>query len=123
MAGRASSRAPSVRGYALAFGAPSVRGSRSRPRGPRARHPQGGTTDVQSILMPKEQFPTKMAAATWLREHNRRSRPLEDSGKVRPGRYWRARQYDPRPGYRKRTIRFGESGIKAVIEVRGARRR
>jgi hypothetical protein len=98
-----------------------ARGERFKGQ-PRSSHPRGGTTDVQSVLLPKAQYPTPREAAAWLRDHNFRAREIEDSGKVREGRYWRARQYDPRPGYRKRTIPFGDSGILAVTEARGPRR-
>ena len=90
----------------------------------KADHPRGGTTEVQSVLLPKALFPTKRSAITWLRAQPKpfKADRIEDSGKVRPGHYWRARQFDPRRGVRHRIKAFGSEGIKAVIEAKGRRK-
>lgn len=87
----------------------------------KADHPRGGTTEIQSVLLPKEKFPTKADAAIWLVAQKKpfRADRIDDSGKVRAGRYWRARQFDPRRGVKHRAIPFGNSGIQAVIEAKG----
>jgi hypothetical protein len=82
-------------------------------------HPRGGHTEVQSILLPKESFPTEESAEAWLEEHEYRT-DVEDSSRYGfGGKFWRARQFDPQPGTRHRVIPFGASGIEAVIEATG----
>jgi hypothetical protein len=84
-------------------------------------HPRGGTTEIQSVLLPKAKFPTQADAALWLVAQKKpfRADRIEDSGRVKAGNYWSARQHDPRRGVRYATIPFGQSGILARIEAKG----
>ena len=76
-------------------------------------HPRGGHTDVQSIRLPKKLFPMKFQAQAWLHEHGFKT------GIDEMRNFWAARQRDPHPGARMRTIYFGAGGIEAVIEAHG----
>jgi len=86
----------------------------SMPRHPRPRGPRGGTSEVQSVLMPTDAFSPAQAKA-WVKRHG-----FKVGGYDAPdgrGAYHRFRQFDPDRRHSYRTIPFGDSGIMAVIEV------
>lgn len=78
---------------------------RSNPRGARA------SSKVQSVLIPTDSF-TMRQARKWVDEHG-----YADHGVDETDQYYRFRQFDPDKRHGYRTIEFGDSGIKAVIQV------
>lgn len=78
------------------------------------RHnPQRGraSSRVQSVLIPTDSF-TLRQARKWIDEHG-----YDDYGVDETEQYYRFRQFDPDKRHGYRTIEFGDSGIKAVIQV------
>ena len=86
----------------------------SMPRHPRPRGPRGGTSEVQSVLIPADAFSPAQAKA-WVKRHG-----YKVGGYDAPdgrGAYHRFRQFDPDRRHSYRTIPFGDSDVMAVIEV------
>jgi alkylated DNA repair dioxygenase AlkB len=84
------------------------------PRHPRPRGPRGGTSEVQSVLIPADGY-TPAQAKAWVKRHG-----YKVGGYDAPdgrGAYHRFRQFDPDRRHSYRTIPFGDSGVMAVIEV------
>ena len=78
----------------------------------RKRKRRRGKTHVQSLLFPRSRF-TTAEAKSWARSHGYRAGKVDTTA-----RYVRLRQSDPSKFARMRTIKFGSSGIKAVVGAR-----
>lgn len=84
-------------------------------KGQAAENPRRGRCpvgmEVQSVLLPKDQF-TKAQAKAWLK----RQKPPFKTGQIdESDDFWRACQVEPEEFSFMRTIEFGDSGIKAVV--------
>jgi hypothetical protein len=102
--------------------------ARRRPRG--SLWPYAGSRPhtawaTQSVLLPKDKFPTKAHAIAWLRSQREpyKADRIEDSA-IKPGgipagkgHFWRARQFNPHPGRMVRTLPIGSEGILLVREA------
>ena len=98
----------------LAFEEKETRANPHMPRHPRPRGPRGGTSEVQSVLIPADAFSPAQAKA-WAKRHG-----YKVGGYDAPdgrGAYHRFRQFDPDRRHSYRTIPFGDSGVMAVVEV------
>lgn len=84
------------------------------PRHARPRGPRGGTSEVQSVLVPADVY-TPAQAKRWVKHHGFKVSGLEPAS----GRsiHHRFRQFDPDRRHSYRTIPLGDSGIMAVVEV------
>lgn len=80
------------------------------------RHNPRKPSEVQSVLIPTDSF-TLRQARKWIDEHG-----FLDEGADETERYYRFRQLDPDKRHGYRTIEFGDSGIKAIIQVPKRRR-
>ena len=73
------------------------------------------TTEIQSILIPKSLY-TQAQANTWIIHHNYKLTHRRKGVDV-TNTYFRYRQRDPKNYTIKRTIKFGDSGIKAIVQI------
>ena len=69
-------------------------------------------TKIQSILIPRDLYRDIRMATYWVYDHNY----IVDKVDI-TDTYFRFRQYAPRKNQTYRTIKFGEEGIKAVVQV------
>lgn len=90
------------------------------PRHPRPVGPRGGTSEVQSVLVPADAF-SPSGAKAWVKHHGFKVSGYEPASErtSRDGRgiYHRFRQFDPDRRHSYRTITLGDEGILAVVEV------
>ena len=90
------------------------------PRHARPRGPRGGTSEVQSVLVPADVY-TPAQAKRWVKRHGFKVSGFEEASErtSQDGRgiHHRFRQFDPDRRHSYRTIPLGDSGIMAVIEV------
>lgn len=74
-----------------------------------ARLPARRSSRVQSLLLPRARY-TPSSAIAWARSHGYKTSKVDVTD-----RYVRLRQADPSRFSRLRTVRFGTSGVKAVV--------